>query len=221
MQRLKDLYGASNGNQKYSPHRFSRDSPICTAQVKGEACSSGCSDPQHAKNGYLPKNMLYFMGDPEYLHINIFSDMVRWSTKWVDKYEENMKNDNGSGNSKAALARTTTRSSGSSSNNRSGNGTLWTPKQGVDDNLFPHNVLCDGHLQHSLMACGHCYKWHKSGECVCQSPYFTKLQEDLQREDPNFVPCPGPVWSRCAAGGGHGREGGCLQGDRGGVRGGH
>eukprot|EP00617_Octactis_speculum_P018037 CAMPEP_0185760128 /NCGR_PEP_ID=MMETSP1174-20130828/18980_1 /TAXON_ID=35687 /ORGANISM="Dictyocha speculum, Strain CCMP1381" /LENGTH=189 /DNA_ID=CAMNT_0028440811 /DNA_START=41 /DNA_END=610 /DNA_ORIENTATION=- len=104
------------------------------------------------------------------------------------------KDGGGTGNTRTVLARTTTRSASSSSNNNmSGNSTLRTPKQGVDNNLFPHDLLCDGHLQHSLMTCGHCYKWHRAGECVCESPYFKKLQADLKKYDPTFFPCAGPV----------------------------
>ena len=185
MKRLKTLNIESDNNQKFNAHRFSKDKQICTNHVKGLTCSSGCSNPQHAQYGYPPKYMLSFMGKPEYLNIDIFHNMVRWSTNWVNHYENNMKDDNKSGNS--------TKDTGSASNNnRSGTGTTRAPKQGLDDNLYPHNVLCDGHHQYSLQSCGHCYKWHKPGECVCQSPYFKKLQEDLRREDSSFIICPGP-----------------------------
>ncbi len=159
------MTSTNHDNQLFSPCHFRKDYKICTLQLKGLPCTDGCSNEQHGQFGYPPKQMLYYMRQPDYFNIEMFENMVRWSVKWVNKYEQNMKRGN------ATPAKTPTRSYGSS-----GNGTNRSPKQGLDDNLFPHYVLCDGHYQYSLQACNHCYKWHKAGECWCQTSYFKKFR---------------------------------------------
>ena len=107
--RLKSLMASTDqDNQRFSPCQFRKDYRICTLQLKGLPCTDGCSLEQHGQFGYAPRQMLYYMRQPDYCNIEMFENMVRWSVKWVNKYEQNMKRGN------ATPARTPTRSYGSS-----------------------------------------------------------------------------------------------------------